>query len=280
VDVATQPHGSGERDRMARHIDSVGISRTRRSVDADKSFRRPQTMPKNPILLVTGLTSSIGRALWPAVKDQWHLVYLGRQPLDLAHPDSELTFVPADFRDREKRWLDHLMPWEREPIGGLVHMAGVVYSDLTHQTTWDEWETMWRVNLEAAYALGRWASPRWIAGASVVLVGSVDMDHQPMEGPASAYGAAKAGLWGLTRQWAGEWGTRGVRVNLVVCGALSEGSGPANESVAQQIAARVALGRLGTPQEVAQVIAFLLSSASSYITGTAIRVDGGLGIRY
>jgi 3-oxoacyl-[acyl-carrier protein] reductase len=106
------------------------------------------------------------------------------------------------------------------------------------------------------------------------------MDHQPMEGPASAYGAAKAGLWGLTRQWAGEWGTRGVRVNLVVCGALSEGSGPANESVAQQIAARVALGRLGTPQEVAQVIAFLLSSASSYITGTAIRVDGGLGIRY
>lgn len=97
-----------------------------------------------------------------------------------------------------------------------------------------------------------------------------------------AYTTAKAGILGLTRTLASEWGRTGVRVNAVAPGYVKTEmveSGIRSGNLDQGILTeRTSLGRLAEPEEIAAVIAFLLSSDASYVNGATIRVDGGLTI--
>ncbi|AEJ38859.1 short-chain dehydrogenase/reductase SDR [Sulfobacillus acidophilus TPY] len=231
---------------------------------------------ENHAILGTGLSSGIGRALIPLLMAEGPVVALGRQ-----HPGPGVEFVPADFRDPDRHYLAELdRVAGNRPFRGFVHVAGVVFSDKIETGTLSEWDATWRVNCDSAYALGRWLVPRLTAPASIVLVGSVDAWYQSQDGPAASYGASKAALVGLMRQWAAEWGPRGIRVNVVAPGALNTGNGPQAGEVVEQLQKRIALGRLGRAPEVASVIHFLLSPASSYITGAVIPVDGGLNLTY
>ena len=95
----------------------------------------------------------------------------------------------------------------------------------------------------------------------------------------AAYAAAKAGVAGLARTLAAEWGPFGVRVNAVMPGAIATPKVRAlPEPMRAAFAAATALGRIGQPAEAAEAIAFLLSDAASYIHGQVLRVDGGSGL--
>ena len=117
-----------------------------------------------------------------------------------------------------------------------------------------------------------------VTAGSIVNIGSV----VGSDGNAGqvAYSASKAGLGGLTRSLARELGPRGIRVNLVEPGYIDTGMTSAlPESKAKAVASAVPLqGRLGTAAEVASVVCFLASIDSSYMTGQALRVDGGLRV--
>lgn len=231
------------------------------------------------LLVGTGLSSAIGQAMLAQLDDGWDVVALGRTPLAGAH----IHWIPADFRGPQEVWTEPLKHWLTESslrVAAFVHLAGVVYSSRLESTTADEWLSMLGVNLTAAFQLGQLLSPYFEDSAAVVLVGSVDAWHASQDGPAAAYGASKAGLAGLVRHWAWEWGERGIRVNGVAPGALTAGSGPANDAVGRAIAARTALRRLGRAVEIADVITFLLSASSGYISGAWIPVDGGLNVGY
>jgi NAD(P)-dependent dehydrogenase (short-subunit alcohol dehydrogenase family) len=94
-----------------------------------------------------------------------------------------------------------------------------------------------------------------------------------------AYTAAKAGLVGMVRTLAAEWGRHGIRCNVVMPGLIGTPKVQAlPEAVRDKMSAAFPLGRIGTPTELGATIAFLLSPAAAYITGAVIRVDGGYGL--
>jgi 3-oxoacyl-[acyl-carrier protein] reductase len=94
-----------------------------------------------------------------------------------------------------------------------------------------------------------------------------------------AYTAAKAGLVGMARTLAAEWGRHGIRCNVVMPGLIATPKVLAlPDATRKALSAALPLGRIGEPAELAATVAFLLSPAAAYITGAVIRVDGGHGL--
>lgn len=112
--------------------------------------------------------------------------------------------------------------------------------------------------------------------SSIYGVGGVDQSIYPagMRNNAAQYAAAKAGMLGLMRYLAAEWGRDGVRVNAVVAGGVRSASRQSDEFVARY-SAKTMLGRMARPEEIAGPVAFLTCDDASYITGACIAVDGG-----
>jgi NAD(P)-dependent dehydrogenase (short-subunit alcohol dehydrogenase family) len=141
--------------------------------------------------------------------------------------------------------------------------------------TLDAWDRTMAVNVTAPLILAQAIGPRISAGGSIVNIASTDAYVGSFQG--IAYSASKAALLSLTRSLANVLGPHGVRVNAVTPGWVD--SGILNESYAA--AALTPLGRNGSPEDIAKVVAFLLSSEAAFITGASIVADGGYtGVDY
>lgn len=161
----------------------------------------------------------------------------------------------------------------------LVHSAGGSADGLLLAQPPGDWERLVEVHLAGAAALCREAGKGMLVrhSGSIILIGSLAAAH-PRAGQ-SAYAAAKAGLEGLVRALAVEWGRKGIRVNAVAPGFLEGGLAAAlSEPDRAALAAAAPLKRLGRLEEAAASVVFLASDRASYITGQVWRVDGGLGM--
>jgi NAD(P)-dependent dehydrogenase (short-subunit alcohol dehydrogenase family) len=169
--------------------------------------------------------------------------------------------------------LDH------EELDLLVCNAGIVIPKPSETLDDEDWQRVLEVNLGGAIRLAR-DTYRHLArsgDASIVLISSVAA-HRGFPGRL-AYSASKGALESMARVLALEWSADGIRVNAVAPGFILTEQSRAlmDQGVADPVerARRTALGRLGQPREVAEVIAWLASPASSYVTGQTIVVDGG-----
>jgi NAD(P)-dependent dehydrogenase (short-subunit alcohol dehydrogenase family) len=172
---------------------------------------------------------------------------------------------------------------ELGPIDVLVCNAAIRPHRPFVDTTPDEWQRVFAVNLHSAFYLARAVVPDMIArghGSIIAIGGQSSITGRPNT---AAVTAAKTGLLGLVRALAAELGPSGVRVNMVVPGTIDterryaewypefRQSPPGSPERVKQIPLR----RLGRPEDIAEACVFLASDASSYITGDAIRVMGG-----
>lgn len=136
---------------------------------------------------------------------------------------------------------------------------------------------MIEVNLLGTYWMAQACARVMLAGSSIINVSSV-MALTTAKLPAAGYSAAKSGVLGLTRDLAAQLGSRGIRVNAILPGVFpSEQTAHYSDNYKKKIIdARIPLGRIGDPSDIAAVAVFLGSDASNYVTGVSLPVDGGV----
>ena len=197
----------------------------------------------------------------------------------------DLVATATGLGDRA-RWVEHDVTDEAgwaavvdlavDSFGGvdvLVNNAGVHHVRPIEEETVEGFERVLAVNLIGTFLGIRTVTPAMRArgGGSIVNVSSLaGLQGLPGHG---AYGASKWGVRGLTKTAAVELGPSGIRVNAVHPGPIDTPMLPAGSSGRM---ADLPLGRVGTAEEVAEVVAFLASDAASYVTGAEVSVDGGL----
>jgi 3-oxoacyl-[acyl-carrier protein] reductase len=239
--------------------------------------------------LVTGGSRGIGRAITLALARHGATVMAcyrnGGEAVDSLDKELEQIggdhrLVPADVAAPEA--VDELTEECREDFGALdvvVNNAGVTSRAPIAQLPLAEWQRVMDTNLTGAFLVTQKALPLMRPGGSIVNIGS----RAARAGmPASShYTATKAGLVGFTRSLAKELGPRGIRVNVVAPGVIDTGeeqNAPpeARAAIAARTGGLAALGRRGSPDEVAGAVVFLASDLSTYLTGATIDVDGGI----
>lgn len=233
--------------------------------------------------LVTGGTRGIGRAVVRALAGQGvDIVTCYRQDgeraasleWELKEAGVAHLVTQADLRREED--IARLAEQCRAALGGLdiiVNNAGAAGHAPIERLPTEEWHRLLDTNLTAPYLVLRHCARLLAEGGSVVQIGS---GLAEVGLPAQAhYAASKAGLIGLTRTAAREFGRRRIRVNAVSCGLVDTDMAELTEERRGMYAARAALGRVGEPEEIAGVVLFLVSDLASFVTGAIVPVNGG-----
>lgn len=244
--------------------------------------------PGRPTLVVTGAGRGLGAAIASAaVESGWRVGALDRDGRSAALLADSLgrgtVALDADTTDEEsvEGALDRFADATGQPApDGVVCNAGIVRFGPLMDLTSADWRAVVDVNLTGTFLTARAVARRAVAAdrpASIVTVTSM---NGVAPGPnAGSYGATKAGVARMTQQMALEWGPLGIRCNAVAPGLIDAGmSGSiyADPDIRRRRSQRVPLRRLGTGDEVASVVLFLLSDAASYVNGTELLVDGGV----
>jgi NAD(P)-dependent dehydrogenase (short-subunit alcohol dehydrogenase family) len=239
------------------------------------------------VALVTGASSGIGLATARRLHRDGARVAICARDADrlrraAASIGDDVVPVPADVTD--KAAVDRLMATVRQelgPIDVLFVNAGVKRFALLTDVTEELFDEVFAANTRGAYFTLRAAMPYLNDGASVVLCGLAPVDPAWRRPGTSVYTASKAALQSFTSTTAAELAPRGIRVNTVNPGPIDVPG--ATHLPAAEMAERMRrtadaglMKRLGTPEEIAGVVAFLASDDASYITGQQITVDGGI----
>lgn len=228
--------------------------------------------------LVIGAAGGIGRKLVEVLhRGGWSLVLAGRTSDSLHEIAATCGGQTASVDARDFDAVDAV--FQTHPgITGAVNLAGSILLKPAHLTTTQDFDETIGLNLRTGFALTRAAGKHMKStGGSVVLMSSCAASIGLANHEAIA--AAKAGVEGLVRAAAATYAGAGIRFNAVAPGLvatpmarrITENEGALKASVAMH-----PLGRIGQPEEIARVIEFLLSAASSWTTGQVLGVDGGL----
>jgi NAD(P)-dependent dehydrogenase (short-subunit alcohol dehydrogenase family) len=235
--------------------------------------------------IITGAASGIGKAVAGRLRtggDPLELLLVDREAAALDGVASELEAVPLVVDLSQPDAGELVADAARRHLGGLdavISNAGIAVTGALAELSLDDWERTFAVNVRATWLLAKATYPllRDGGGAVVATASIAARDPSP---PIGAYSPSKAALVMLIRQLAYEWGPDGIRCNCVSPGPTHTGMTDATYSDPARRAERAGhlpLRRVGDPEDIAAVIAFLASPEAAFVTGVDVLVDGGLG---
>ena len=240
------------------------------------------------VALVTGGARGIGRAIASRLAADGAKVAIvdwADAGADTARELQEATgrkttFFKADVsKEADARAAVAAVEAALGPIDILVNNAGITRDGLLLVMDESDWDAVLAVNLKGAFLMSKAVLRGMIKRrqGSIVSISSV-VGRRGNAGQVN-YSAAKAGLIGLTKSLAREVASRNVRVNAVAPGYIETDMTAALDETARNAnIGQIPLGRIGTPEGVAEAVAFLAGDSASFVTGAVLAVDGGLGI--
>ena len=240
------------------------------------------------VAVVTGASSGLGVAFAQALAEAGADLALGARRVEKLEETAALVRVAG------RRSIEVATDVSRQPdcqalldeamaaygrVDILINNAGIGTAVPATRETVKQFERVIDVNLNGCYWMAQACGRVMAPGSSIINISSV-LGLTTAGLPQAAYAASKAGLIGLTRDLAQQWGARkGIRVNALAPGFfVSEMSDQYAPGYLDQMMTRVPMGRMGDPEELAAAVVFLASAAGAYVTGQTLAVDGGLTI--
>lgn len=246
------------------------------------------------VVLVTGAARGIGKAVAAKAAEEGAAVALldiltdelATAAAELKQTGATIASAVGDITDEDsvRRTVAELTADLGKPITVLVNNAGKnAYADATQMTV-DEWDSVFDVDLKGAWLMARAVLPEMIAARHGAIVNIASIHSTLTTAGMFPYAAAKSGLVGMTRSLALDVAPHQIRVNAVSPGYIAtdllEEFFDTIPNARETALAVHPLGRIGTPENVAEVVCFLASTAAAFVTGANWAVDGGLGVRY
>jgi acetoacetyl-CoA reductase len=234
------------------------------------------------VAVVTGGTRGIGRAISVALKDAGYNVaatYGGNE--EAAQRFKSETGIPvfkfdvADFNACAEG-VKAIEAALGGPVDVLVNNAGITRDATMHRMRPEQWNDVIRTNLDSCFNMARAVIEGMRGRGFGRIVNISSINGQAGQIGQTNYAAAKAGMLGFTKALAQEGAARGVTVNALAPGYTETDmvrAVPAN--VLEQIVARIPVGRLGKPEEIARAVLFLVADEAGFITGSTLTVNGG-----
>ena len=241
---------------------------------------------KDKVAIITGSGQGIGKATALLFANEGAKVIVAEYNKDtgeavvteINEAGGEGHFVQVDISNRES--IHVLISEVKETHGSidiLVNNAGVIKDNTLENMTNEEFDRVISVNLRGTYNCTKEVAEIMREQGSGVILNSASVVALYGNFGQTNYVASKAGIIGMTKVWARELGRDGIRVNAVAPGFIStDMTKDIPENVIEMMLKKVPLQRMGEPEEVASVYAWLASDEAGYVTGTVISVDGGV----
>ncbi len=186
--------------------------------------------------------------------------------------NEEILYRRVDLSNRDQT-LSLVKELSTVKFDYIVNCAGLFEEESIELFDLDKWDKSIEIMLTAPYIVVEALSKNMEKGSAIVNIVSNDAATGAFVG--FAYSAAKSGLISLTKSLGNVLGYKGIRVNAIAPGWIDTDMGPENDTIKKAAEEITPLGRIGTPQEIANIVTFLLSEQSSYINGAVIFADGG-----
>lgn len=244
-------------------------------------------MIPNQIVIITGATSGIGLATVEVLAAAGYTVVgVGRSQekidnllpiLKQKFPQSLIEFWALDIREANtaKTMVNQVVE-QHGNLTALINAAGIIQMGATHEVTQDSYDLQFNTLFRGAFFLTVAALPQMIAAGKGLFVNIGSVAGEKASPQMAVYAAAKAALENFTKTIALEYAAKGIRAVCIVPGAVR--TSLMDKTIFALIQKKTPLKRLAEPCEIAALIKFLLSEEASYITGSTVAIDGGVGL--